>query len=88
MKNTIEDMIKKHASNMPDKLAIATMNGELTYSELMDGMKMTACFLKSIGIKKSDCIVLSALPEKEYFMVYFALHLLGGPAAERALRGR
>lgn len=44
MKNTIEDMIKKHASNMPDKLAIATMNGELTYSELMDGMKMTAYF--------------------------------------------
>lgn len=88
MKNTIEDMIKKHASNMPDKLAIATMNGELTYSELMDGMKMTACFLKSIGIKKSDCIVLSALPEKEYFMVYFALHLLGGICVPIAINAK
>ncbi len=87
MNHTIEKMITRHAENTPDKLAIAATNGNLTYTELVALINKAVCFLKDMGIKKSDRVVLSAVPIKEYFAVYFGLHILGGiciPAAVNA----
>ena len=87
MHSTIEEMIRKHAERTPDKLAIAAMNGDLTYAELLTLANKAAGFLKDRGIKKSDRVLLSAVPIKEYFAVYFGLHMLGAicvPAAVNA----
>ena len=89
MHSTIEEMIRKHAEHTPDKLAIAAMNGDLTYAELLTLANKAAGFLKDRGIKKSDRVLLSAVPIKEYFAVYFGLHMLGAicvPAAVNAKR--
>lgn len=88
MSNTIEDMIKKHAANTPDKLAISTLNGDLSYSELMGIINKAVLFLKHIGLKKSDCVILSAVPKKEYFAFYFGVHLAGGICVPLAVNAK
>ncbi len=88
MSTMIEEMIYKHADEMPDKLAIATMNGDLTYSELAAMMCRAANYLEDIGVKKGDRILLSAIPEKEYFAFYFGLHLLGGICVPIAINAK
>lgn len=78
MHNTIEEMIMRHAESIPEKLAVAAMNGDLTYAGLAQSANKAACFLYDMGIRKSDRVILSAVPQKEYFMFYFGVHLLGG----------
>ncbi|MBQ7973016.1 MAG: acyl--CoA ligase [Lachnospiraceae bacterium] len=88
MNTMVENIIYKHADEMPDKLAIAAMNGDFTYAELASEVSRAACFLKRSGIQKGDRILLSAVPEKEYFAFYFGLHLLGGICVPIAINAK
>ncbi len=78
MNATIEDMIYIHADEVPDKLAVSAMNGDLTYLQLGEMMRKAAAFMQNTGICKGDRVLLSAAPIKEYFAFYFGLHLIGG----------
>ncbi|MBE5884349.1 MAG: acyl--CoA ligase [Lachnospiraceae bacterium] len=88
MSITIEGAIYKHADETPDKLAIATMNGDYTYSELAQAISKAAFCLQKNGVQKGDRILLSAIPEKEYFAFYFGLHLLGGICVPVAINAK
>lgn len=78
MNATIEEMIYSHADEIPDKLAISSMNGDLTYLQLGEMMRKAAAFMQDVGIHKGDRVLLVAAPIKEYFAFYFGLHLIGG----------
>lgn len=88
MNTMVENQIYKHADEIPDKLAIATMNGDFTYAELASEMCRAACFLRQSGVRRGDRILLSAIPEKEYFAFYFGLHLIGGICVPIAINAK
>lgn len=88
MEYTIEEMIYEHAKKIPDKLAIATMNGDLTYQQLWEMMNQAAVCLKKSGVCKADRILLSAVPQKEYFAFYFGLHLMGAVCVPIAINAK
>ncbi len=88
MNATIEEMIYRHADEVPDKLAISSMNGDLTYLQLGEMMRKAAAFMQNIGIRKGDRVLLSAIPIKEYFAFYFGLHLMGGICVPVAINAK
>lgn len=88
MSATIEEMIYRHIDKTPGKLAISSMNGDLTYLQLGKIIKKAAAFMQSIGIQKGDRILLSAVPIKEYFAFYFGLHLIGGICVPVAINAK
>lgn len=69
--------ILKHAVNTPDKIALVDGDCTVTYSQLLDNVKQTACFMQTEGLKQGDHIVLTANKELSFVYYYLASHLLG-----------
>lgn len=77
MYQTIEEAILSNAYMQPEKMAVAAMDGEITYSDLKDKLYGAARFYQSVGCTKGTKIILSAVPFKAYFYCYFGAHLAG-----------
>lgn len=66
-----------HSVQSSDKTAIITKSVSVSYALLWENIQGAAAFLQSLGLKKGDRILLSALKDIEFVYVYFAAHLLG-----------
>lgn len=77
MYQSIVEAIRAHAQTQPEKLAVAAMDGEITYSELNNNIYKMAQFYRSSGCAKGAKIILSAVPLKAYFYCYYGAHLAG-----------
>ncbi len=69
--------ICRYSLERANKTAIITKDVAVSYALLWENVLGAAAFLQSLGLKKGDCILLSALKEVEFVYVYFAAHLLG-----------
>lgn len=78
---TIESFLKQHAQKEPDKLAAATLEGYLSFSELWTCVEKTVWILKKeFDVERGDFILLRASQTLEHIISYFAIHALGGVA--------
>lgn len=59
------------------KAAVISANSEVSYAELICGIRRTASYLSALGLKIGDKIILAGNKEIEFLYVYFASHLLG-----------
>ena len=75
---TIEEYVCSHAEQNPDKTAVITVQGRLTYSELFKKSVCYGAFLRNQGIKKGDIIVTRASNTLDYPVLYLGVHLAGG----------
>lgn len=73
---TILEAIRKHAEDMPEKVAIIEDNKEISYGYLWDKVARAATFYGSIG-KKGDRIILAANKSVDFVYSYFGAQLAG-----------
>lgn len=74
---TIEDYIERNAMMYPDKIAIVCDQEKCTYHALWERIKGKVIELKEASYQDGQIICLRALPSIDYFVNYFALHLIG-----------
>lgn len=75
--STLLEAIYRHSAENGNKTAVVTHNATISYGMLWNRILYSAAYLQSLGLKRGDCIVLSALKEIEFVYLYFASHLLG-----------
>ncbi|MGE5328541.1 MAG: AMP-binding protein [Deltaproteobacteria bacterium] len=80
--NFAYDIVDVRANQTPDKIAMVWCDekGEertFTFSEMRDYSNKTANFLKSIGIKKGDRVMLILKRRYEFWFCILALHKIG-----------
>lgn len=77
-RKTIVECVAGYALKQPNKIAIYTSNGSVTYSELYNYIRGYAKYLLASGIKKGDIVLLKAGQTIEYAVQYLGIHLAGG----------
>ena len=65
-------------SEIPDKIALRYKKDTLTYRQLEDKIELVSGYLKKKGISKGDCIVLEALSQINYVIIFVAVERVGG----------
>nr|MBQ8252886.1 acyl--CoA ligase [Lachnospiraceae bacterium] len=75
--NSIVEAVAKHALNRPTKFCIADGKKELTYKEYWECIRGYAAYLKKIGIKKGECVVVRNSQNVEFVTVGMAVQLIG-----------
>ena len=81
MKNermTLIEYVAHYAEQQPDKKAILTPDGSMTYSELYYHARGYAKYLISFGLKKGDIVLLRSEQTINYAIQYLGIHLTGG----------
>ena len=66
-----------HAVSTPDKTALVVGAERVSYSRLLSLTCGAAAYLRTLGLKTGDYILLSAQKEVEFVYLYLAAHLLG-----------
>ncbi len=86
-KNLIK-CIEENTEIVKNKVAIFDRKGQITYDELISKVQKIAGYFVTIGLKKGDIILLEALSEIDYVLVYLAAQQLGAITApiERGIR--
>lgn len=69
--------IASNACGAPDKIALVDGAGRVTYGQLVQRIESAARFLRSMGVKPGDRILLSAQKEAQFVYLYLAAHLMG-----------
>lgn len=69
--------ICKRIEEYPAKVAIKVNGKSVTYSSLYENVCKAVSVLDRMGIRRGDCIILSAHKDIEYIYLYFASHILG-----------
>jgi acyl-CoA synthetase (AMP-forming)/AMP-acid ligase II len=75
---TIIEHVALYAKSQPDKKAVLTPDGSVTYLELFDYARGYAKYLLSFGLKKGDKVVLRSRQTIDYVIQYLGIHLAGG----------
>ena len=76
MKESLEEYIRFHSVNTPNKVAVVSNGKETSYSELWQLVLDKADELKSQGVQSGDVYVIRSSQTLEYLVIYFALHYL------------
>lgn len=88
---TVVQRIFIHAADNPNEIAIIANSKNTTYHELA-GMIFSICsWLKTMGVKKGDCVVVQAVHEDTCIACFYAVHLLGAilvPVEKNAAQAR
>lgn len=79
MKSIVEEIFC-HAEIIPDKVAVISQHGEITYRELKKMIQARMAFIKEHGAKKGERVLLEAVPDANYVATYFAIHGVGAMA--------
>lgn len=74
---TIIDVLQENANNIGDKIAIQTKKESISYKTLWDNVEVLAGYLKTLGIHSGDRVILEAISEPSYVMMYLALQKIG-----------
>lgn len=78
MYHTIVEAVLEHGINMPDKLAVAFKNYQITYSMLCEQMKKFAYLLNTeYGVGVGDKVMLSAVSKVDYVIGLLGIQYLG-----------
>lgn len=88
MMKTLVEIMEKNAESIGDKYAIQTRKTQITYKELWECVERLAGYFRTQGIQNSDRVILEAVSEPSYVMVYLALQKIGAITAfvERGIR--
>ena len=78
------DVVDKYAEIDPDKKALVWCDDNedkiFTFKEMKEESNKVANFLKSLGIKKGDCVILTLKSRYEWWYTMTALHKIGAIA--------
>ncbi len=91
MNDSIIKCIKKYAVETPNKLAIVDLETEYTYREYWSKITQVASFLKSIGCKKDEHIIIKNTQNIQFMVLLHAIQLINGivvPIEKSANTGR
>lgn len=78
MHSKILDSIFRHAEHKQEKVAIYSVDGTpYSYAAVAERIVSAAHYLRSLGLKKGDTIMLSAQKDVEFVWLYFGAHLCG-----------
>lgn len=81
MRKTVVEHLCVHAAEEPDKPAVVTPGGCLSYQKLYRLVCGYAAYLKKAGLKKGEVVVVRAGQTLDYVVCYFGIHLVGGVVA-------
>jgi acyl-CoA synthetase (AMP-forming)/AMP-acid ligase II len=73
----IVDCVKKHAKEVPERLAIVAETGSVTYGQLAPKVDLLARRLLKMGIKKGDIIGVLSYPRIDAYELHLALISIG-----------
>jgi acyl-CoA synthetase (AMP-forming)/AMP-acid ligase II len=73
----IVDCIKVHAKEVPERLAIVSESGSITYGELVPAVDRLARRLLKIGINKGDIVGVLSYPRIDAYELHLALISIG-----------
>ncbi|MFI3209410.1 MAG: class I adenylate-forming enzyme family protein [Eubacteriales bacterium] len=91
MKNTIIECINHYATATPDKLAIIDETIELSYEQYWNKIVIVASFLKNVGAKEGDYIVVKNTQTVPFMVAVHAVQLINAivvPIEKSANEGR
>ena len=71
------EQVLKNSLLYPDKPALITPTGQITYRCLAEHIKSAACWLQEQGVKQADRIMLQAGASVVYVTNYLAVQYLG-----------
>lgn len=74
---SIVDAVAKHASDRPDKLAVADETGAYSYKELYDQSIKTAAALQGRGIGQGNVVVVECTQDRVFIQLDLACELVG-----------
>ena len=74
---TVEEYLFSHVEKSPDKTAVITVEGRLSYSDLFKKAVCYGAFLRENGIKKGDIIVTRASNTLDFSVLYLGVHFAG-----------
>ena len=77
---TLEESIRLHAQNTPDKTAVVCGADSITYSALWDRILQRSEELKAEGLKPNRPYVYRAAQDIDFIVTYCAVHYLGAIA--------
>lgn len=78
MHSKLLQSIHSHADQSPEKIALYSTEGNtVTYGQLWHRIVNAAGYLQSSGLRKGDCVMLSAQKEVEFVYLYIGAHLAG-----------
>src|SRR5688572_18645017 len=81
MSKTLVDKVAVHAAATPGKPAVIAGGRPVSYEELWHRITGAGAFLRRIGVRPGDRVVLSAAASTPSFLYgYLATHLVGGIA--------
>ena len=78
---TLPDLIRRHAANQPDKLAIADGDAQITYAELDRAMDRAAAALQRDGTAQGQAVAIVSYPSVAQPIVFLAAVRAGSIAA-------
>lgn len=76
------DFLDNSAEKFPDKVALDFIGKEITYRQLKEASERIAGYLKSIGVKKGDKIILDLPNTPHYVIAYFGVLKAGGTVVQ------
>lgn len=71
------EAVFNHSETNPSKVALIDKEREVTYLELQMSILSASSFLRSLGLRKGDRILLSSSKEIDFVSIYLAAHLIG-----------
>lgn len=85
---TLIDAIKANAETIGDRFAVLTRKEQITYKDMWENVEQLAGYFKTQGIQCGDRVILEAISEPSYIMVYLAMQKIGAITApvERGIR--
>lgn len=69
--------IMQRAAETPAKTALIFAHESINYFQLIQGAQAAAAWLKKRGVKRGDTVAVYSEKQKEFYFVYFGIHLLG-----------
>lgn len=83
---TVTGIIKEHAENIPDKIAIILDDNSLSFGELYQRINSVTSFLLQKGVKRGSHVLSMARPDMEFVIFMYAVLGIGAvhiPAENR-----
>ena len=77
MFRSVVEAVFYHAENTPDKLCLADETRSVTYSQYKEEIRKMASQLVSLGVKKSDRVLVEASQTVSYLALELAIQLIG-----------
>lgn len=76
--HSVAEQVAKHAGAQPEKIAIVSPEGSVTYGEFYGLISGFANYLKEIGLRKGDFLICRATSDVSYLVTFLGTQLAGG----------